>query len=430
MGLLTACFPASAVKSELELVKSELEKVQKFQTTLSAQNGDLKTTVQTQAQSIQNLQRFREQGAPRFKKRELFALSAVVPLLVLLILDMVSLSVSFNWVRVVQVSGLVVAALMIFRIRANRGLELPEPKEKRAESFNASPRARATSGDIRGGATGAATEKECTTIDEVIARLRAKPPPMLPDSDPLLHVQILRFVREHGNNVDNIEKRFKAALLWRHTHLPPIPVAAEEGGWLSSSEMPNGAFATEFVAIAINASFCKMGNPVKIERLGKFDVARLNREIKKDPTAHPKFNDFYLGLIEFLQQKLDRYSVEQGRLVQTYEIFDIEGLQPTIIFNRVVINFITYVLKAFSTHYPSSTRKACVINAPGFFSKIWAMVSPVLPKTVTDKVLILGKDYESVLREDLTPEALRWVQSTHAQLIRAPHAGVLDEPPN
>lgn len=82
--------------------------------------------------------------------------------------------------------------------------------------------------------------------------------------------------------------------------------------------MPNGAFATEFVAIGINASFCKLGNPVKIERLGKFDLKRLGKVVASDPTARKRFNDFYLGLIEFLQRKLDQYSIEQGRLVQTY----------------------------------------------------------------------------------------------------------------
>jgi len=261
----------------------------------------------------------------------------------------------------------------------------------------------------------------------VIARLRANPPPMLPDGDALLHVQLLRFVREHGHSADNIEKRFKAALHWRNTNLPEIPLA-EDGGWLSSSEMPNGQFATEFVAIGINAAFCKMGNPVKIERLGKFDLKRLGKVVASDPTARPRFNDFYLGLIEFLQRKLDQYSVEQGRLVQTYEIFDLDGLSPTIIFNSTVLNFVNDVLSAFSTHYPSSFRKACLLNCPTWMPKLWRIVSVVLPKSVTDKVLILGKDYQKVLREDLTPEALAWVESTHAQLIRAPHEGVLDAP--
>lgn len=54
-----------------------------------------------------------------------------------------------------------------------------------------------------------------------------------------------------------------------------------------------------------------------------------------------------------------------------------------------------------------------------------SLMSALSPTHCIEQVLILGTDYHSTLQEDLTPEALAWVQSTHAQLIRAPHAGVL-----
>ena len=93
-----------------------------------------------------------------------------------------------------------------------------------------------------------------------------------------------------------------------------------------------------------------------------------------------------------------------------------------IIFNNMVINFLRDVLIAFSTHYPSSFRKAVIINTPSWMPKLWAIVSAVLPKSVTAKVAILGTDYVKVLEQDLTPEALTWVESADSQLIRAPHA--------
>jgi len=267
----------------------------------------------------------------------------------------------------------------------------------------------------------AATEAEAEAIELVVERLRISPPPLLSDDDDLVHMQVLRFVREHGTNVGNIEKRFRAALEWRATNLPPIP-ERPDGGWMSSSEMPNGEWATQFVAIALNAGYSKAGNPVKIERLGKFDLRRLNKESRKDKTVRPRFNEFYLGLIEFLQRQLDTASVQQGYLSQTYEIFDLEGLDPTVIFNTMVINFLKDVLIAFSTHYPSSFRKAVIINTPSWMPKIWKMVSAVLPKSVTAKVNIVGKDYHTILQEDLPPDTLAWIASSHAQLIRAPHS--------
>jgi len=133
---------------------------------------------------------------------------------------------------------------------------------------------------------------------------------------------------------------------------------------MSSSEMPNGEWATQFVAIALNAGYSKAGNPVKIERLGKFDLRRLNKESRKDKTVRPRFNEFYLGLIEFLQRQLDAASVQQGHLSQTYEIFDLEGLDPTVIFNTMVINFLKDVLIAFSTHYPPRSARLSSSTPP------------------------------------------------------------------
>eukprot|EP00967_Tisochrysis_lutea_P007047 scaffold8382_cov26-Tisochrysis_lutea.AAC.3 len=50
------------------------------------------------------------------------------------------------------------------------------------------------------------------------------------------------------------------------------------------------------------------------------------------------------------------------------------------------LNFTKDVLLAFATHYPTSFRKALVINAPSFVGGAWKLVSTVLPKSVKEKV--------------------------------------------
>jgi hypothetical protein len=52
------------------------------------------------------------------------------------------------------------------------------------------------------------------------------------------------------------------------------------------------------------------------------------------------------------------------------------------------LNFTKDVLLSFATHYPTSFRKALVINAPPFVGGAWKLVSTVLPKNVKDKVSI------------------------------------------
>ena len=148
-------------------------------------------------------------------------------------------------------------------------------------------------------------------------------PALLPEHEPLLDVQLMRFLKEHGPNAGKIVGCFRRALEWRQKALPPgIPQTEDPLGWLSASEMVHGEWATKYAYIGIHCGKSKIGCPVKIERLGRYDLAGLQ---ESDPEFRKKFNQFYLSLIEFLQQRLDRLSLEEGRLVQTYEVFDMSG---------------------------------------------------------------------------------------------------------
>ena len=78
------------------------------------------------------------------------------------------------------------------------------------------------------------------------------------------------------------------------------------------------------------------------------------------------------------------------------------------------------LLSTFSAHYPQSFRKAAIINSPDFMVGFWKMVSGVLPASVRAKVVFLGNDYMVHLREELTDEALYWLQAPHDELSKAP----------
>ena len=170
-----------------------------------------------------------------------------------------------------------------------------------------------------------ATEAELAVLAEVKAELwKMSPrPALLPTDEPLLDVQLIRFLKEHGPNAGRILNCYKKGLEWRGKNLPEIPITADPLDWLSSSEMIHGEWACKFATVGLYCGKSNIGCPVKIERLGKYDLAGLQ---ESDPDYRKKFNAFYLCLIEFLQQRLDRLSLEEGRLVQTYEIFDLHGL--------------------------------------------------------------------------------------------------------
>ena len=409
------------LEDELGEVQREVSTLRAKEAALSQENLKLKAQVVDQAQQnlLQGAHKPEAAGIP-FSKSEAFALAAIVPIVGLLISDMIFISVAFNAIKFLQVAGLLTTAMMLLRLRSQRlsneasSADRSEPRSPR--SPRVSRRASSNPSSV--------TDMELEAIEAVRHRMRANPMPLLPEDDAMLDVQVLRFVREHGTGVNNIEKRYRAALAWRASNLPTIPERAD-GGWMCAAEMPNGEWATQYVAIALNAGYSLQGNPVKIERLGKFDCKGVGKEVAADPQARVRFNEFYLGLIEFLERQLDKASVERGgELVQTYEIFDLEGLAVSIFFNKMVLNFLNDVLIAFSTHYPQSFRKAVIINAPGWLPKLWRLVSAVLPQSVTAKVDILGTDYQHVLQKDLTPEALAWVETSGPQLCRAPHPRV------
>ena len=67
-----------------------------------------------------------------------------------------------------------------------------------------------------------------------------------------------------------------------------------------------------------------------------------------------------------------------------------------------VINFAKDILLNYSAHYPSSFRKAALVNAPHWLPRMWRMISHVLPNSVKAKVRILGNDYYKELQEDLS----------------------------
>ena len=48
--------------------------------------------------------------------------------------------------------------------------------------------------------------------------------------------------------------------------------------------------------------------------------------LRRHPNGTRQLNAFYLGLVDFLQRRLDALSLANNRLQQTYEIFDLEGL--------------------------------------------------------------------------------------------------------
>ena len=202
----------------------------------------------------------------------------------------------------------------------------------------------------------------------------------MPSDEALLTVQLLRFLREHGHKPKLIECCYRKvcwpalpstlalsplvhlslpvsqALEWRLKNLP-LDLLEEQyravgSRWLATVEMPHGDWATQHAFIGMHCGFSKGGHPVKIERIGAFDLAGLQR----GRNSRQRLNHFYLALVDCLQRRLDQTTLETGKLQQTYEIFDMSGMGWQML-TLTTVNFTRDVLGAFATHYPSSFSK-------------------------------------------------------------------------
>jgi len=433
------------VEEQLEAALALLDAARSKQEALRKENDTLQARITAQAASLL----LHEDQATRnansvhlvqqreaLSKRVLLSIAVVAPLAARCIMRGLGLDEVLYNVRVHDATALAQGLCLVFifglllqlrrykwrRIRPERIVQRRGSGDLTAEgagtrsprpSGSAAPPAQLASAQM-------VSEAELACLAEIKRELyKVEPrPPLLPADEGMLDVQLIRFLREHGSNAGKIKNCYLRALEWRHKALPEIRETDDPLGWYSASEMMHGEWATQFAYIGIFCGKSKIGCPVKIERLGKYDLAGLQ---ESDPNEYrKKFNLFYLSLIEFLQVRLDRMSLHEGRLVQTYEVFDLSGLGYHMI-NMTVLNFTKDILLNYSTHYPSSFRKAAVVNAPPWLPRVWRMISHVLPQSVKAKVKILGSDYYSELAEDLDEECLAWIECSNADLVRAPH---------
>ena len=106
----------------------------------------------------------------------------------------------------------------------------------------------------------------CMCMRPCVARLRRfpreplPPPAFLIGPSPLPTAQLIRFLREHGQDVGKIEGGFRRALEWRYKNLPKnIPTTADPADYLSASEMPHGEWATQYAHIGLYCGLSQIG---------------------------------------------------------------------------------------------------------------------------------------------------------------------------
>jgi len=145
----------------------------------------------------------------------------------------------------------------------------------------------------------------------------------------------------------------------------------------------------------------RLGRPIYVEQFGNFSVKKLFDITTEDRLLKYFIIDYETGL----HQRFPSCSNAAGHHVETgltiMDLKDVSLLQFSKCFN-----FLKKTTKIASDYYPECMGNLFVINAPKLFSGCWKLIKGILDPVTTEKIQILGKNYEHVLLKYADPENL------------------------
>jgi hypothetical protein len=140
----------------------------------------------------------------------------------------------------------------------------------------------------------------------------------------------------------------------------------------------------------------KYGNPIYIEQVGKVVTKniRAGGGKLKDMIFH------YIYTAEFMWNVLE--PTEYG---SSLTILDVEGI-GFFDFAGEAVEFVKKATAVVQEHYPERGFMVFIINAPLWFTSVWAVVSTWVNPNTRDKIKILGKHYADELLKVIPKENL------------------------
>lgn len=110
---------------------------------------------------------------------------------------------------------------------------------------------------------------------------------------------------------------------------------------------------------------------------------------------------------ERICRHLEDHERKTGKQAHLYFLLDLHGL----VFDfRTVYNLATGAYKClclfFSLHYAEHVGTLVVINAPSFFTFVWAALSPLLGQKTREKTRILGPDWKTEVLKHVAMDRL------------------------
>lgn len=223
---------------------------------------------------------------------------------------------------------------------------------------------------------------------------------MLADND------CMRFVRARKKN---IKKAAQMATSWAEWWKTPFEEESVKEFSPSTilklqTEDPKEDMYTELCPHAM-FGFSKVGHPVYWEKTGEIsnilNVLKTKATVGELVARHVRFQEMARSRMFYINNKLSKTNTSE-EIEKAVIVFDLKGLGMSP--DLFGINYVKDMFTCDGNYYPERLHKMIMINAPWYFSAIWALVSFVVDPVTAEKIVILRSNYEETLKELIDEE--------------------------
>jgi len=214
----------------------------------------------------------------------------------------------------------------------------------------------------------------------------------------------MRFIRARKFDIEKASAMAAAWITWWNT-----PFGGEDDGDLQHTTPsniltmqevdPTEEIYTEFCP-HIMFGFSKEGHPIFWEKTGLISNSLKQLKAKTTVTKlvvrHVRLQETMLARLDYINKKLGKSNTD-SELEKFVVVFDLKNLAFSP--DMFGINYVRDMFTCDGKYYPERLHKMVMINAPWYFSAIWALVSYVVDPVTANKISIIGSNYEEVLKE-------------------------------
>uniref|UniRef100_A0A669E6T5 SEC14-like lipid binding 7 n=1 Tax=Oreochromis niloticus TaxID=8128 RepID=A0A669E6T5_ORENI len=143
------------------------------------------------------------------------------------------------------------------------------------------------------------------------------------------------------------------------------------------------------------------GSPVWYDVIGPLDPKGLLMSATKQDFLKTKIQN-----TEMLRQECQKQSEKLGKYIESITlIYDCEGLGLKHIWKPAIETY-GEILTMFEDNYPEGLKRVFLIKAPKMFPVAYNLIKHFLCEETRRKIIVLGSNWQEVLREHIDPDQL------------------------